>query len=396
MLFTDIIWQILVVLATAAIVGEIFRQFGLPSVAGELLSGLILGPTVLGVVTFSPQIGAISTISLFFIIFLIGLELNTEILRKDIGKATFLTITSFLVPLAASSIIAVSLFRYGLVSDLILALAISVPSISVISVMVMQYKLLGTPVGQLILASVTITDIAAFIFLAAVSQSATSTAYLLFYLAIFIAAFILLDTILSRKTRSFQRLLRLGSKYVKSEDISYVILIAAGLLVAMIFQEIGISYILGAFFAGLIIHEELIGRAAFERILTTLGRLNRGFFIPVFFGFAGVEATRFLYPSAMFQLTVLVATSVGLSLILTYFGAKKLYRSSVEGVDALKQASRQISVILSGKGAVGIIVVSLALSYGLINSEAYALVIIATTVVSILTPLLLRRREGKT
>ena len=183
---------------------------------------------------------------------------------------------------------------------------------------------------------------------------------------------------------------------MKSEDISYVILIAAGLLVAMIFQEIGISYILGAFFAGLIIHEELIGRAAFERILTTLGRLNRGFFIPVFFGFAGVEATRFLDPSAIFQLTVLVATSVGLSLILTYFGAKKLYRSSVEGVDALKQASRQISVILSGKGAVGIIVVSLALSYGLINSEAYALVIIATTVVSILTPLLLRRREGKT
>ena len=85
MLFTDIIWQILIVLATAAIVGEIFRQFGLPSVAGELLSGLILGPTVLGVVTFNPQIGAISTISLFFIIFLIGLELNTEILRRDIG-----------------------------------------------------------------------------------------------------------------------------------------------------------------------------------------------------------------------------------------------------------------------------------------------------------------------
>lgn len=391
-MFTDIIWQILVVLATAAIVGEIFRQFGLPSVAGELLSGLILGPTVLGVVTFNPQIGAISTISLFFIIFLIGLELNTEILRKDIGKATFLTITSFLVPLAASSIIAVSLFRYGLVSDFILALAISVPSISVISVMVMQYKLLGTPVGQLVLASVTITDIAAFIFLAAVSQSATSTAYLLFYLAIFIAAFILLDTILSKKTKSFQRLLRMGSKYVKSEDISYVILIAAGLLVAIIFQEIGISYILGAFFAGLIIHEELIGRAAFERILTTLGRLNRGFFIPVFFGFAGVEATRFLDPNAIFQLIVLVATSVGLSLILTYFGAKRLYRSSVDGVDALKHVSRQVSVILSGKGAVGIIIVSLALSYGLINSEAYALVIIATTVVSVLTPMLLRRR----
>ena len=395
MLFTDIIWQILVVLALAAIVGEIFRQFGLPSVAGELLSGLILGPTVLGVVTFSPQIGAISTISLFFIIFLIGLELNTEILRKNLGKASFLTLTSFLAPLAVSSVVAVTLFQYGLVSDLILALAISVPSISVVSVMVMQYKLLGTSVGQLILASVTITDIAAFIFLAAVSQSATSTAYLLFYLAIFIAAFILLDTILGRKTKSFKRLLNVGSKYVKSEDISYVILIAAGLLVAIIFQEIGISYILGAFFAGLIIHEELIGRAAFERILTTLGRLNRGFFIPIFFGFAGVEATRFLDPNAVFPLITLVAISVGLALILTYFGAKRLYRSSVEGIDALKQVSRQVSVILSGKGAVGIIIVSLALSYGLINSEAYALVIIATTVVSILTPLLLGRRGEK-
>jgi Kef-type K+ transport system membrane component KefB len=64
----DIITDILVVLAVAVLVGELFDQVGFPSVAGELLSGLVLGPTVLGIVTQSPRRRAVSEISLFFVV----------------------------------------------------------------------------------------------------------------------------------------------------------------------------------------------------------------------------------------------------------------------------------------------------------------------------------------
>lgn len=80
----DIIYQTLLILASAAFVGEVFERFGLPSVAGELLNGLILGPTVLGVVPNSAEVRGVSTISLFFVVFLIGLGMRTETIRRHI------------------------------------------------------------------------------------------------------------------------------------------------------------------------------------------------------------------------------------------------------------------------------------------------------------------------
>ncbi|MCL5067121.1 MAG: cation:proton antiporter [Thaumarchaeota archaeon] len=387
----DIIWQILVVLTPAVIVGELFRQFGLPSVAGELLSGLVLGPTVIGLVRMNAEIDAFSTISLFFIIFLIGFEMNTETLRRHLSRASLLTLTSFVIPLAVSAIIALRVFAFGGVGDFIVALAISVPSISIVSVIVMQYGLLESVVGQTILASVVITDIAAFIFLAAVSQSASNTVLLIIYLIIFIGIYAIVDRILNSKRESFQRVLNTGARYLKSEDISYAILIAAGLLLSLVFQAMGISYILGAFFAGLILHEELIGKEAFGRISRTLGRFNRGFFIPLFFGFAGVQATLVSGYGWVFPLALVVVASVGLAVVLTYFLANNLFRSNADLANMHKDAARQISVILSGRGAVGIIIISVALSYALINNQAYSLVIVATTVISIVTPILLGR-----
>ncbi|MDG7000377.1 MAG: cation:proton antiporter [Nitrososphaerota archaeon] len=115
--------------------------------------------------------------------------------------------------------------------------------------------------GHVILASVAITDITAFVFLAAVSQSASIAILLLIYIGIFLGAYVLVDYFLNRRTRSIQVMLNKISKYLKSEDISYAILNAIGLLLSFIFQAIGISYILGAFFAGLILHEELIGNS---------------------------------------------------------------------------------------------------------------------------------------
>jgi Kef-type K+ transport system membrane component KefB len=397
----QIIWQVLVVLAFAAVTGEIFAQFGLPSVAGALLSGLLLGPTVLGVITINSQINALSTISLFFIIFLIGFEMNTETIRKNIPKASLITLTSFAIPLTLAVFVSLHIFQqFSPVADFVVALAISVPSISIISVMVMEYSLLESAVGHVILASVAITDIAAFVFLAAVSQSASNTVLLLLYLVIFIGVYASVDYFLNKRTKSFQSLLNRASKYLKSEDISYAILIAVGLLLSFVFQAIGISYILGAFFAGLILHEELIGRESFGRISRTLGRFNRGFFIPLFFGFAGVQASLVSGYSLLIPLAIVVLVSVGVAILLTYVGVLHLFKPSVGETTSssskeIREAARQIAVILSGRGAVGIIIVSVALTYGLINNVAYSLVIVATTVTSIITPMLLGRGKKR-
>jgi Kef-type K+ transport system membrane component KefB len=386
-----IILQVLAVLAFAVIIGEIFEQFGLPAVAGELLSGLILGPTILGYVVTNSQTEAISSISLFFIIFLIGFEMRTETVRKKLPKATVATLTSFIFPLIVASAASVYLFPFGLASDFVVALAIAVPSISIISVIVMQYDLLKEESGQIILASVALTDIIAFIILAAISQSIGNTLTTILYLIIFIVGFAIVDRVLNSKREGFQRFLARSSRITKREDISYAVLIVIGLFVAYFFQAIGISYIIGAFFAGLILHDELIGREAFGRVSRTFTRMNRAFFIPLFFGFAGVEANFAAsdYPYAAALIAVVISSIVP-AMLLTYYSSKTILKLKESG------GARNIAVILGGRGAVGIVIVTVALGSGMIDDTAYSLVIVGTLFVSIFVPLLLTRRtKGK-
>ncbi|MDG6998005.1 MAG: cation:proton antiporter [Nitrososphaerota archaeon] len=384
----EIIWQVLVVLAVAVLLGEVFERFSLPAVAGELLSGLLLGPMVFGIVISDSETQAISSISLFFIIYLIGLEMKTETLAKHVLKASVISITSFILPLAIVSVLSITLFHFGLVSDLIVALAISVPSISIISVMVMQFDLLKSDSGQIIMASVAITDILAFILLAMLSYSFKQTLMVILYVVIFLVAFVLIDRLVNSKVVTFQNILKVGAASFRREEISFAIIIIVGLLVAEIFQFIGTSFIIGAFFAGLIIHEELIGKEAFGKISRTFTRINSGFFIPLFFGFAGIEAERFVASQygLFLILVVLLIAALGVGIPLTYLVSKHFIKES----DSLG-TPRQISVILAGKGAVGIVIITVALNSGLVDGAAYSIVILGTVLTSIFAPLLIKR-----
>ena len=148
---------------SGASVGELFEQFHLPSVVGEILSGMLIGPSLLGLVIADDALKAVSSIALFFIIFHIGFEMKTQMIQGKIRIASLFSITSFLIPLALMLLSALFFFPFGTEANFILALAIAVPSLSIISVLIWQYNLLQTTTGQIILASVTISDILAFI-----------------------------------------------------------------------------------------------------------------------------------------------------------------------------------------------------------------------------------------
>lgn len=383
----QIIFQVLLVLAVAVFVGELFEQFGMPSVAGELLSGIVLGPTVLGVISSNDQLQAISELSLFFIVFLIGFEMNTETLKRHITHGLLLTATSFLIPLLLAFAIAAVLLPFGVRSDFVIALAVGVPSISIISVLVMQYNMIEKESGRIILSSVAVTDVLVFLLLVAVSSSLPNTFVVVVYTAILIAAFVLVDWILNYRPRAFRKVIDRAGRLAKREDMAYAMLIVVGLAVAAIFQAIGLSYIIGAFFAGLIVHDGLIGRKAFQEVSHTFARMNRALFIPFFFGFAGLEAD--LTPSGYGLLPVLavvIAAALIPAIALTYSGAKNILKVKERG------GAKRIALTLGGRGAVGIVVSSVALADNIIDNTAYSLIVIGTLVISLIVPLLLGRK----
>ncbi len=381
------ILQVLLILAAAVLMGEVFEQIRLPSVAGELLSGILLGPTILGVVSSSGELQAFSSVSLFFIIFLIGFEMNTETLKKHLSGAIILALTSFLLPLVLAFAAAAVTLSFGLAPDFIVALAVAVPSISIISVLVMQYKILEREAGQIILSTVVIADLVAFVLLVATSSPFPSTVGVVGETALFILAFILVDWILNSRPKAVRERLEKVGSLAKREDLAYAALIVIGLAVASVFQAIGLSYILGAFFAGLIVHDGLIGRKAFLDVSQTFARMNRALFIPFFFGFAGIESN--LGPSGFGLLPGLLAVilvSLIPAMTLTYFGASRVLKlRDPEG-------PKQVAFTLGGRGAVGIVIASVALSEGILDNTAYSLILVGTLSISLVVPFLLGRK----
>lgn len=379
--------QVLLVLAVAVITGEIFEQFGLPSVAGELLSGIVMGPTILGIISENAQLEGLSSISLFFIIFLIGFEMDTETLKKHIGQGSLLTLTSFIIPFCAAFVVARALLGFDAAVTFIFALAVGVPSISIISVLVLQYNLLEKESGRIILSSVAVTDVVAFIMLATVSSPVPETIGVVLDTAVLIAAFVAVDWLLNLKPKAFRQAIEKVGRWAKREDMAYAALIVVGLAVAAAFQEIGLSYIIGAFFAGLIVHDGLIGRRPFQEVSVTFARMNRAFFIPFFFGFAGLEADLTSSSYGMLPaLAAVVGISLSLAIGLSYYAGSRILKIAERG------GAKRISVTLGGRGAVGIVVASVALGGGLINSEVYSLIVVGTLCISLVVPLLLGRK----
>jgi len=366
-------------------VGELFERFRLPSVVGEILSGILIGPSLLGWVVANDPLRAISSVALFFIIFHIGFEMKTQMLHGRLRAASLFSFTSFIIPLILTTISAMFFFPFGTTENFILSLAIAVPSLSIVSVLIWQYKLLKTTTGQIILASVTISDVLAFIFLASIVRPIESTLAVYSEIAIFIIGFIILDTLLNRKPAVFQNFLVRSSKF-KRQDFAFAFLIVIALLVAAIFQNIGLSFILGAFFAGLIVHDGLIGRKPCDKISQTLSNMNNIFFVPIFFGFAGVEvALAGIDYLSYVGLAVLITLALGMGVLLTYLVSKKILHK----VDVVP---KQLAGILGGRGAIGIVIASVAFGEGFLSDSGFSLVIIATLIIALLIPFLVGRK----
>ncbi|MCL4397267.1 cation:proton antiporter [Candidatus Parvarchaeota archaeon] len=381
----NIIIEILIVLSVSIIMGELFEQLKFPSVVGYLIAGLVIGPFVFNFIQNNTELQALSSLSLFFIIFLLGIEMKTESVIKYLKPSIKMSITSFILPLLLSVLLSVVLFHFGLRQDFIVSLSIAVPSISIISVLVMRYRLARDPKGITIIGSVVITDVIAFLLLGIAYKSALNAILVVIYFIIFLLIFLNVDKILNRGSEKLRMRLTKSRKILKSEHFGYAMIIIIGLLIGGISQLIGVNYIIGVFFAGLIIHEGLIGRTLFGKVRRTIKRMNDGFFIPLFFSIAGIDVASFHSLERFIPAIVAVSLAViSFSIILNYYSSGRIMK--------IKKKSWKVktSAIINGRGAVGIAIATVAFEIGVITNSAYSIAILATIIISIVATSLLR------
>ena len=379
----DLITSVLILLSVSLIAGEVLEIKGLPSVVGALIVGVVLGPAVFNILQPNAVLHGLSEIALFFIVLLIGVDVTSDLLTKYSAKGWILTITSFVIPLITMVSMANLVFNVGLTESIAVSIGIGVPSISIISVLVNRFSLLKIPSGNHILASVVITDVLAFILLSAIINPQRIVEKMI-GIAILILIILLLDRVIKRHSTEIVNFFVRLHATERGEEIIFGIIIIWGLLISAILDIIGISYVLGALFSGMIISEVIVGKDLIGIIRRTLNRLNESFFIPIFFTIAGLDATIPGY--SYFPILVsLIAISGIVGGMLTYYSSKAL----------IKEINpRTTMAILGGRGAVGIIIGAVAFQDGVIGSSLYSLVIFGSIILSLIMPLFADRRDN--
>ncbi|MFD2350442.1 cation:proton antiporter [Nonomuraea ferruginea] len=385
--------QLVVILASAVLLGRLASRLGQPAIVGELAAGVLLGPAVLGQLApgwaqWLPRPGsgalidAVAQLGLLLLVGLTAAELDLGRLREQAGTLARVSAWALLLPLvlgaAAGFVVPAALL--GLTADRVtfaayLGVALSVTAIPVISRTLSDLRLLGHRVGQITLASGACQDSVAWILLAVVGAMATSGAgpetigMPLLWLAVMLLAALVLRP-LARRVLSV-------ADPAPAMTMSAVVIITGALAAHLA----GLEPVVGAFVAGLVAGA---AKGAGARHLAGLRTAVIAVLAPVFLAFAGLH----LDLAALAEPVVALTAAGLLALAVAGKLAERLHRRPHQR-DAPWE-SFAIGAGLNSRGLIEIIVATVGLRLGILTPAAYSIVVLIAVATSLLAPPLLR------
>jgi Kef-type K+ transport system membrane component KefB len=285
--FDNLLIVVAVAFAAPFLLG-FFPSVRLPSVVLEIVAGIVIGPSVLGIVEVDDAVSVIAVIGLAFLLFLAGLEIEFDRLR---GPVLRLTLIGFVVSFAIAAAVALGLQAADLIeTPLLVAIILCATSLGVLIPVLKDAGEIGSTFGQLVVAAGTIADFGAVILLSIFfsGEGGVGATLLLIGSLVALAAVVFITV----KTAERSSLIR--ADLVRLQDTTAQIRVrgAVVLLVgfAAIADSLGLETILGAFMAGAILslldRDEAMTHPEFRRKLEAVGF---GIFIPVFFVTSGVN-----------------------------------------------------------------------------------------------------------
>jgi Kef-type K+ transport system membrane component KefB len=317
-----------VVAFAAPFVLGLFPRLRLPSVVLEIVAGIVIGPSLLGIAEADQAVSVIALLGLTFVLFLAGLEIDFRKLRGPVLRLTALGFAiSFGVAIAAS----LGLKAAGLVdTPLLVAIILCATSLGVLVPVLKDAGEIGSTFGQLIVAAASIADFGAIILLTIFFSGEGGTGSTLLLLGSLFA----LAAVVFAVVRGAERSMRIRADLLRLQDTTAQIRVRAALALfvgfAAIAEQLGLEAILGAFIAGAIVSlvdaDQVMTHPDFRRKLEAIGF---GFFIPVFFVTSGV---RFDLEALTASASSLVMVPVFLAALLVVRGLPALvYRRVLDG-----------------------------------------------------------------
>jgi len=392
-----LILQILVILLASRITAYVFSFIGQPAVMGETIGGILLGPSLLGLLApsashflFPPdslsRLQSLSQLGLIVYMFIVGMEIDLDKLRSKAAESLLIGHSGIVFPFAMG--IGLSLFLYKefcppgvsfLPFALFIGVAMSITAFPVLARIVKEKKLNGTMVGIVSISAAAIEDVTAWSLLAliiAIAKStsiATSVLSLLLVLLFIVIMFFVVRPLLKK----YQGLLFNTSR----SDIFGITFIIAVLLISSVTTDVlGVHAVFGAFITGLIMPSEI---KTASPVKIKLEDFTSVVLLPIFFALTGLKTQFGLLNSGylwgIFALVLLVAVAgkMGGVVVAARFSKISWHESMVLGV------------LMNTRGLMELIALNIGYDLGVISGPVFTLLVLMAIVTTFMTgPLL--------
>lgn len=380
--------SIVILLAGARLLGEIFRRIGQPALGGELLAGIILGPTIFGLVQPNQDLELISTIAIFFVMLFIGLEMDLKEIRRS-GKAAFVvSIISLVVPFIAGYQISI-FFGLENIESLFVGLLLSVTSVPVSAIILLELGVLKTKIGSTVMSAAIIDDIISLVILAVILQLHASEQSTLDFSQLGISFLEMLGYLVGvaflayaiyRINRWFPHKLESFFTKAKTREAVFGIFIVVAITLSIIADFAGLHFIIGTFFAGLIFSEKLLGKKESDKAYGIMSGMTFGFFAPLFFAIIGMKFSGQSLENSIWLIVLLIVLGIAGKTLGGYIGTRLCGFQKKEGL--------AIASLLNGRGTVGLAITSLAYSIGILDVVLFSICVVICFITTIITPII--------
>jgi Kef-type K+ transport system membrane component KefB len=380
--------SIVILLAGARLFGELFRRINQPPLGGELLAGIILGPTLFGIVHPNEILEMLSSLAIFFVLLFIGLELDITQIKRTGKSAIVISLISLTIPFLAGYEISM-LFVQNVVQSLFMGLLLSVTSVPVSAMILVELGILKSKIGTTVLSAAVVDDIISLVILAVILQFSqtgashidiTSIGVSGLKIAIFLAGIAFLAYIVHKINIWFPQRLEWFFVKAKTREAIFGILVISAITISLLAQYAGLHFIIGTFFAGLIFSEKLLGTKRADHAYGIVSGITFGFFAPLFFVIIGMKFSGQSLANSIPYLIIMIAAAMVTKTLGGYLGARIFKYNNTE--------SLALASLLNGRGTVGLAITALAFSMGILDITLYSVAVSICFITTMLTPVL--------
>jgi Kef-type K+ transport system membrane component KefB len=387
--------NILILLVVARVFGEIMERFNQPAMIGEILAGVVLGPTLLNFIHRTEDIKVISELGVFLLVILAGLEINLDDVLKSLrGRNIIISLLAFFLPIFSGFMVG-KLFDQDVMTTVFIGLCVAITALPVSIRILMDLGKLNSPLGQKIVSVAIFDDVIALTILGILLDlkdvektfvSITTTTILtLVKLAFFIIIVVISYRLIKKLTQTENLLEQQLNKLLailKGKESLFAILFVFILVFASLTEAVGLHFIIGSFVAAMLINKDVIGEKHLNTVHNTTNSMAMGFLAPIFFAGIGLE---FKFDSIQnyLLLIAIIAVSFGSKIIGGYVGGRFAGVSSKESV--------VLGIGLNARGIMELVIANIAYQAKLINSEIFSMLVIMGLVTTLSTPFLLKR-----